>query len=78
MKSMLCNIFESFFLLNHAQIEYQVHDLYNIGEDDCFDVLTSVSPLCIKWHDLCLALRLPLSLLSTIKKEQSSDLSGCL
>jgi hypothetical protein len=48
------------------------------GEDDCFDVFTSVSTLCAKWYDFCLALGLPPSLLLSIKKDHTGDSTGCL
>ena len=48
------------------------------GEDNYLDVSTSVWSLCANWHDLCLALGLPPSLLSTIKREQAGDSKACL
>ena len=49
-----------------------------IGEDNYFDVFTSVSLLCAEWHKLCLALGLPHPLLSKIKKDQAGDTDACL
>lgn len=56
---------------------HQIDHLYT-GEDDYFDVFTSVATLCAKWHDLCLALGLPPSLVSSIKRDHTGDSNGCL
>ena len=48
------------------------------GEDMYFQVFTSVYSVCVNWHDVCLALGLPPSLLSAIRSDHPDDVKACL
>ena len=49
-----------------------------LGEDDFSQVIDAVSQLSDKWPELCHALGMPLSMLSSIRKDHAGDNTSCL
>ena len=69
---------KNFTILKLICISYMHGAYYNLGEDVCFQVFTSVYSVRANWHDVCLALGLPPSLLSAIRTNHPDDVKACL
>lgn len=69
---------KDFTILKLICILYMHGAYYNLGEDVCFQVFTSVYSVRANWYDVCLALGLPPSLLSAIRTNHPDDVRACL
>ena len=48
------------------------------GEDDLFDVVSELSPICAQWRNIGIALRLRPNILDAIRVENIGDPTACL